>query len=143
MTILTKRISSIEEMQKCFEIRKKVFIEGQNVPVNEEIDGKDGQSDHYLLYVAEVAVGTARVRYVDDIAKVERVAILDEYQGKGLGKKIMEAILLDVKECNRVASVKLSAQVYAIPFYEKLGFSLCSDEYIDAGIPHKDMRLVF
>jgi predicted GNAT family N-acyltransferase len=27
-----------------------------------------------------------------------------------------------------------------MPFYEKLGFAVCSEEYLDANIPHRDMR---
>ncbi len=33
----------------------------------------------------------------------------------------------------------LTAQVYAIPFYERLGFKVDSGEFLDAGLPHVDM----
>jgi ribosomal protein S18 acetylase RimI-like enzyme len=51
-------------------------------------------------------------------AAVYDVAILPEYQGRGIGRKIMDAILERVAGCNIV--------LYATPgkegFYEKLGF---------------------
>ena len=65
---------------------------------------------------------------------------MNDYQGQGLGEQIMKRILSDLK-LSAVASAKLSAQTYAIPFYEKLGFVVYGDEYMDAGIPHKDMKL--
>lgn len=34
---------------------------------------------------------------------------------------------------------RLSAQVHATAFYERLGFRIVSDEYLEAGIPHVDM----
>ena len=33
----------------------------------------------------------------------------------------------------------LSAQVHATPFYERLGFAVVSEEFLEAGIPHVDM----
>ena len=33
-----------------------------------------------------------------------------------------------------------SYYVHAIPFYEKLGFTVCGPVYDDAGIPHRDME---
>lgn len=143
MTIFIEKVSSDEEMKKCLEIRFKVFVEGQHVPLHDEVDGKDTESEHYLLLYNEHPSGTARVRYVEDFAKIERVAILEEYQGKGLGFALMRFILSDLQERTLIKKIKLSSQTYAIPFYEKLGFLTCSDEYMDAGIPHKDMQLFF
>jgi predicted GNAT family N-acyltransferase len=38
------------------------------------------------------------------------------------------------------AEAVLSAQSHAIPFYERHGYSPSGAEYLDAGIPHVDMR---
>lgn len=40
------------------------------------------------------------------------------------------------------SEIYLEAQVQAQGFYEKLGFTVCSDEFDDAGIPHIAMRRV-
>ncbi|MFI4918734.1 MAG: GNAT family N-acetyltransferase [Legionellales bacterium] len=138
-----KKAVSDEDIQKCLEIRFKVFVDGQRVPAEIELDGKDAESVHYLSFINEYPAGVARVRYMDGFSKIERVAVLDEYQGRGLGRDIMKFILSDLRSHSTVKKVKLSSQTYAIPFYEKLGFSVCSDEYMDAGIPHKDMELMF
>lgn len=143
MNILVNKVSSAEDMKTCLDIRAIVFVIGQNVPEKEEIDGKDHDSDHYLLTIDSVPVGVARVRYIDDFAKIERVAILNDYQGQGLGIQLMRAILSDLKHSKGITMAKLSAQTYAIPFYEKLGFNVYSEEYMDANIPHKDMKLCF
>lgn len=80
---------------------------------------------------------------VEDFAKIERVAILEAYQNQGLGHVLMNFIIEDIQHGHQVNKAKLGAQTYAIPFYEKLGFVICSNEYLDAGIPHKDMQLQF
>jgi predicted GNAT family N-acyltransferase len=130
-----------QDFEKCLAIRKAVFIIGQNVPENLEIDGLDKNSVHYLISINHSPVGTARVRYLDKKAKIERVAVLSECQGHGIGKKLMQCIIKDIKESNSVTQIVLSSQVHAIPFYQNLGFNICSEEYLDANIPHKDMEM--
>jgi len=129
-------------MQSCMSIRNKVFVEGQNVSLSEEQDGKDSDSDHFILLVDNNPAGTCRVRYIESLAKIERVAILAQYRGLKLGNALMQVILEDLKKTASVKKAILSSQVYVIPFYEKFGFKICSEEYMDAGIPHQDMELI-
>ena len=143
MNILINKVSSTNDIQKCLDIRTAVFVIGQNVPHSEDVDGKDQSSDHYLLTIDNNPVGVARVRYIEDFAKIERVAILNDYQGQGFGEQIMKTILSDLNRSAVINFAKLSSQTYAIPFYEKLGFIVCSEEYMDAKIPHRDMVLKF
>lgn len=141
--IVVEKISAVTDLQPCLAIRHQVFVEGQKVPPHEEADGLDSSSEHYLLLFNQLPVGTARVRYLEDFAKIERVAILDSHQRKGLGYVLMNFIIEDLRQRHGIEKAKLGAQVYAIPFYEKLGFKVCSEEYLDAGIPHKYMQLKF
>lgn len=138
-----QQVTDDTALQICHSIRNQVFVEGQNVPIHEEVDELDACSEHYLLFLKQIPVGTARIRYLEDFAKIERVAILEAYQGRKLGHVLMKYILANIQHNHRVKKAKLSAQTYAIPFYEKLGFVICSDEYLDAGILHKDMQLSF
>lgn len=141
--ILVKKISNTTDIQICLAIRHQVFVEGQNVPLHEEVDGLDSGSEHYLLLLNQRPVGTARVRYREDYAKIERVAILEAFQHQGLGHVLMKFIIQNVQQNPEIKKAKLGAQTYAIPFYQKLGFEVCSHEYLDAGIPHQDMQLSF
>lgn len=141
--ISIQKVSSQKDLQTCLNIRKQVFVIGQQVLQHEELDGKDQESDHFLLVVDEQPAGVARVRYIGNFAKIERVAILSEYQGQGLGYTLMKTILSTLKESDVIVAAKLSSQVHAITFYEKLGFMVCSEEYMDANIPHQDMVLHF
>ncbi|MFY7697847.1 MAG: GNAT family N-acetyltransferase [Legionella sp.] len=142
MNIIAKKISDALDWQACVTIRKKVFVEQQGIPDSLEWDGLDGSSSHYLLTIDNHPVGTARVRLLGDVAKVERVAILSDYQYQGYGRIIMETMLTDIRKDYSLRAVKLSSQVQVIPFYEKLGFIVCSDPYFDAGIVHQDMQLI-
>ncbi|MGM0597085.1 MAG: GNAT family N-acetyltransferase [Myxococcota bacterium] len=122
-------------------IRREVFIIGQNCPENEELDGKDSGSDytHFLVLDTEneknMPLGTARV---SQEGKIERMAILKDYRGQGAGKKLLAAILQHLDNNNYNEAI-LHSQTHAIPFYEKAGFTVESDIFYEAGIPHKTM----
>lgn len=134
------RISSKEDLKKCILIRTVVFVDEQDVPVEEEIDGLDGEADHYLLYVDGQASATARVRYPEGIAKIERVAVLKNLRGHAIGRRLMEFLIADIQRNPAIRILKLGAQIQAINFYEKLGFTSYGDEYLDADIRHRWMK---
>ena len=135
-----QKITTPAELENCLHIRTLVFIEEQKVPVEEEIDGRDPEADHYLLSVDGTAAATARVRHLDEIAKIERVAVLKDYRGRDLGKYLMEFIMDDIRNSPTIRTLKLGAQVQVIPFYEKLGFECYGAEFLDAGIRHRWMK---
>ncbi|MCJ7840336.1 GNAT family N-acetyltransferase [Lederbergia sp. NSJ-179] len=127
-----------QQLKDAFHIRKKVFVEEQMVPVEIEIDEFEKASVHFVLYDQEKPIGAGRCRTMDHIGKVERICILPSHRGKGAGNLIMQTIERFAKE-KQIRELKLNAQISAIPFYEKLGFTVCSEEFMDAGIPHKTM----
>ncbi|MCF6215701.1 MAG: GNAT family N-acetyltransferase [Emcibacter sp.] len=135
------KVTSEKNLSHCFHIRTIVFVEEQNVPMNEEIDGLDAEADHFLLYLGQIPVATARVRYLNDIAKIERVAVLKGNRGHKIGHQLMGFIMADIKKNPHIKLMKLGAQVPVIAFYEKLGFICHGDIFLDAGIRHRWMSL--
>ncbi|VAV95164.1 hypothetical protein MNBD_ALPHA02-1561 [hydrothermal vent metagenome] len=133
------KINTDAHLKDCLKIRTIVFVQEQNVSVEEEMDGLDNEADHYLLWVRDEPVATARVRLLSDMAKIERVAVLKSRRGKDIGRKLMEFIISDLKKNPAIRTLKLGAQVQVIPFYERLGFTAYGDEFLDAGIRHRWM----
>ncbi|MBS4172071.1 GNAT family N-acetyltransferase [Bacillus sp. FJAT-49736] len=133
------KVTSEDELQDAFQIRKIVFVEEQKVPEEEEIDQYEKDAAHFVLYDEGKPIGAGRFRIVDEKGKVERICVLSSYRGKGAGKVIMEAIEQYASE-NNLKKLKLNAQTHAIPFYEKLNYEIISGEFLDAGIPHKTME---
>lgn len=119
-------------------IRQKVFVEEQNVIIDEEFDGKDAQANHVVLYVDGKAVSSCRYFLIDDYYKIGRLATLVEYRGKGYGKMILDFVE-EFAQKNEVEKLKLGAQLRVAPFYEKLGFEAYGDIYYDANIKHINM----
>ncbi|MGR3763580.1 GNAT family N-acetyltransferase [Rossellomorea sp. NS-SX7] len=129
---------SESQLEEVFQVRKTVFVNEQHVPLEEEIDEFENQSTHFILYDGELPSGAGRFRVLDGVGKVERICVLKELRGKGAGREIMLAIE-EFANNHSISNLKLNAQTYAIPFYEGLGYGIASEEFMDAGIPHKTM----
>jgi ElaA protein len=126
------------EFESCFQIRRTVFVEEQNVPLEEERDAHDEIAKHFLASADGVAVGTARVILKDDgaTAKISRVAVSKSARKLGVGAALMRHIENAVSARQFI----LDAQIQALPFYQKLGYAAFGDEFLEAGIPHRHMR---
>lgn len=133
-----KLVQNEKEMADAFSVRKTVFVGEQNVPEEEEIDHLEDESAHFVLYVNGDPKGAGRFRIVDGYGKVERICVLKEQRGTGAGNSIMRTIE-EYARNKEIEKLKLNAQIHAIPFYGKLGYEVVSDEFLDAGIPHKTM----
>ena len=121
-------------------IRRAVFIEEQGVPKELEWDGLDAQSRHALaLGPGDVVIGTGRLT---PDAHIGRMAVAREWRGLGVGSAILRALLQEARETGCTA-VSLHAQVHALPFYEKHGFSAQGPEFLEADIPHRVMTIEF
>lgn len=127
--------------QDALIIRKKVFVEEQNVPLELEIDELENQTIHVVGYVEGAPISTARIYEKQlKIYKIQRVAVDSTLRGQKRGVQLMQEVERYVKKVGGKAMV-LDAQDYAIPFYEKLGFHISDAEgFMDAGIPHHSMK---
>ena len=131
-------VALTDDLATCLSIRRIVFIEEQGVPEAEEVDGLDSEAIHLLAFDGERAVGTARILMADAYGKIGRVAVLKEARGTGVGVALIKAATAEIR-ARRGSQAKLGAQTSAIGFYERLGFVAQGPEYMDAGIPHRDM----
>ncbi|WP_420808765.1 GNAT family N-acetyltransferase [Bacillus salacetis] len=132
-------VKTDKELNDAMLVRKEVFVGEQNVPLEEEIDEFENSSAHFVLYDEREPVGAGRFRVKDGQGKVERICVLSSARGKGAGKLIMNFIE-DHARSKDIPALILNAQTHAIPFYENLGYSVTSGEFLDAGIPHKSMK---
>ena len=117
-------------------IRFAVFVEEQGVPREIELDEMDRDSVHALALEDEEPVGTARL--LPD-GHIGRMAVLKAWRGRGIGGRLL-ARLIDEARRRGHRQVVLSAQVHAVEFYRAHGFREEGEEYMEAGIPHRDMK---
>jgi len=128
------------EKEQAMEIRRTVFIEEQGVPAAIEMDANDATAIHFVGYQFEQPIAAGRIREIEPgIGKVERVCVLPEYRGQHIGVQLMEAMEEHARSIG-IYKLKLNSQSYAIPFYEKLGYAITSEEFFEAGISHHSME---
>ena len=120
-------------------IRLTVFVEEQDVPIDEEWDEWDESSWHWLAYDAnDNAVGTARLTSEGQIG---RMAVIKEYRGKGVGTQLLTSALTESRA--HFQTVFLHAQTQVIEFYQRAGFELAGPVFNEAGIAHQKMTLKY
>jgi predicted GNAT family N-acyltransferase len=138
---LTLRIAPTTDIATCQALRRAVFIDEQGVDPDLEVDGLDSEATHLLAIKQGRPVGTARILFSGEVAKVGRVCVLPELRGTGMGKALMMAAIAECRSRLGLSEVRLGAQTYAIGFYQALGFVAEGPEFMDAGIPHREMVL--
>ena len=128
-----------DEIGAIKHIRTKVFQEEQGVAADLEFDGLDAEAIHFLAYVNNKPVGTARIREIDsNTTKIERLAVLPQARHQGIGSKLMSAALETIARQNKT-TVVVHAQEYIASLYQRLGFKIVGERFSEAGIDHVKM----
>jgi hypothetical protein len=119
-------------------IRLDVFVEEQGVPVALEWDAHDELSEHAVAFERDgTALGTGRL--LPD-GHIGRMAVRAGARGRGIGGAILQALIARA-QARGMREVVLNAQTHAAPFYARHGFEAIGAGFVEAGIPHVEMRL--
>jgi predicted GNAT family N-acyltransferase len=133
-------VESPADMQRAFAIRRRVFIEEQNVPEEIELDADDEHAFHALAILDGVAIGCGRMLdHGDSEAKIGRMAVLREFRKTGVGAHILR-FLIDRARARGLRKAILHAQLTAEGFYLKEGFNPIGGVFDEAGIAHRKME---
>jgi predicted GNAT family N-acyltransferase len=117
-------------------LRKLVFIVEQSVPPEEEFDGLDDTSWHWLVKDKQGRpIGTGRLL---SSGQIGRMAVLEAHRGKGIGAAVLGTVIEKARTLG-FEQVFLNAQVHALGFYEKAGFTETGEQFAEAGIAHQKM----
>ena len=119
-------------------IREEVFVVEQKVPVELEWDGLDPDCVHAIaLTENNVPIGTGRLTLDGQIG---RMAVLSSFRGNQVGVKILK-LLINESQKMGLKVCYLHSQVHALSFYTRFGFKAYGEEFMDADIPHRAMKL--
>lgn len=119
-------------------VREPVFVVEQNVPIEEEWDALDPLCHHVIARdTSHKPIGTGRLTPEH---KIGRMAVIKEWRGKEVGAALLQALIDKARELGW-PEVSLNSQVPAIGFYEKFGFVSYGEEFEEAGIQHRKMKL--
>lgn len=135
---------TLEDYQQAVAIRAAVYMAEQDCPYDEEYDGNDFTATHMIAYAGARPVGTIRVRWFADFAKVERTSILPAYRGTPALKVLLaETFEIISRKGYRIALAQIQARLW--PTWSRVfrcrlvagrsGFSFSGYDYAEMEIP--------
>lgn len=141
MEIVVKKFDDFttRELYEVLKARAEVFVVEQNC-VYQDMDDKDYESVHVIGYENGKIMAYLRAFTKVDLPKIVQLGrVLSTERGKGFGEQIVREGILAAKEYMNAEKIYIEAQCYAIGFYEKFGFQVTSEEFLEDGIPHVEM----
>lgn len=128
-----------KELYEILKSRSEIFMMEQNIHC-QDMDDIDYHSLHCFIMENDRVTAYLRAFYQEnDIVKIGRVLTIQH--GNGMGKKLMELSLIAIKEKMNYKKICIDAQKYAKGFYEKFGFQVTSDDFLEEGVIHVKMEL--
>lgn len=138
--IVVKFVETESELEGAINVRMRVFVVEQQIPVAEEIDDADATATHAIALYQGQIVGTGRLLYRDDgMVQIGRMAVDRQFRRQGVGGRIL-AFLEDEARAQGIGSCLLHAQEYVKAFYAGSGYVERGDLFLEADIPHIEMR---
>ena len=134
---------SLDALYKIMQLRQEVFVLEQAC-VYSDLDGKDQKSFHLMAWhndelAAYTRLIPAGVSYAG-MASIGRVVVGRRFRGSGVGQELMRRSIDGVYALFGREIIKIGAQEHLEEFYMRLGFVKTSEPYLDAGIPHIEMK---
>jgi putative N-acetyltransferase (TIGR04045 family) len=137
--IEVRRVTTPAEVAAALDLRERVFCGEQGVSLEADRDGLDPDALHIVALEDARVVGTCRLLFSEDGVRLGRMAVEARLRGQGIGAPVLAEAEREARAAG-AARMTLHAQVVATPLYERAGFEVAGDEYLDEGIPHVPME---
>lgn len=125
------------EIYHLFKLRTDVFVVEQNCAYP-EIDEHDLVCLHgFKLNEAHDIIACFRIIHYPDYTKIGRVIVTPSYRGLSIGDELLEVA---ISACQSDLPIIVEAQAHLTHYYQKHGFEIISDVFLEDGIPHVKMQ---
>jgi predicted GNAT family N-acyltransferase len=126
------------EVEAAMDLRVRVFCDEQGVDREAELDGLDDEATQIVALDESGVIATCRLRFIEGVCRLERMAVERRYRGEGAGSKLLEAAEQEAPR-QGASSVLLHAQRRAEGFYAAAGYVAEGEPFIEEGIEHVAM----
>jgi len=135
-----KVVETEAEMEAALAVRMRVFVAEQSVPAEEELDDEDATATHVIARHNELVIGTGRLLILEEgTCQIGRMAVDQPWRRRGVGGQLL--LYLEQEACSQgMSQAMLHAQEYVKGFYAAHGYLERGDVFLEAGIPHIEMR---
>jgi predicted GNAT family N-acyltransferase len=139
--LTVKRLDIGANLDEAAKIRTEVFCNEQGFDITREFDGNDNTAWHIMLFDGDMPIATGRIlNNGKDSYTLGRIAVLGDCRGKQAGRLLVESLVDYAKDLG-AKYIKVGSQTRVVGFYQKLGFVVCGEEYMDEHVPHIPMVL--
>lgn len=130
---------TLRELYELLRVRAEIFVVEQDCPY-QDLDRIDYDSLH-LFYEEDGEVLACLRIFEPEPGTAQIGRVLTKTHGTGLGGRLLKEGVRITKEVFAPRRIVLHAQCYAVGYYEKAGFSVCSEVFPEDGIPHVCMEI--
>jgi predicted GNAT family N-acyltransferase len=116
-----------------------VFAGEQGVPVEADRDGRDPEALHLVAVEGDGVVGTCRLVFRGNVARLGRLAVEPSRRGGGVGTAVLREAERAARE-RGARRIDLHAQTYAKELYVRDGYVERGNPFTEAGIEHVSME---
>lgn len=123
-------------------IREQLFFQNMDNSSDLINDIFESKAIHLVCLNNNKVIATGRLNIENEVGIISQMATKEGYQRKGIGAKILKALIHKSKE-NQVDKIELSARETAFRFYKKFDFFGVGNKYPSkkTGIIHQKMVL--
>jgi predicted GNAT family N-acyltransferase len=146
----TDRLKSIEYGSEAYnqaaQLRYELFYREHNIPFESIFDPQEAEDLHLAITANSddrvLAYGRLGQNQPDEF-QIYQMVVLPAYQGRGLGKRLLQGLMEAAIE-READIVVLNARVTKMPFYQKSGFTPVGAVFASSmtGVPHIKMQKV-
>src|SRR5918995_2871338 len=139
LTVEVREARTKSELAAALALRERVFCGEQGVSFEADQDGRDSEATHIVAVDDGVVIGTCRLLFRGEVARLGRLAVERERRGENVAAEIL-------READRIAtqagseSIALHAQTYAQALYERAGYQEYGPTFVEEGIEHVAME---
>jgi predicted GNAT family N-acyltransferase len=90
--IVVEVVRTLDQLPQIYALRGIVYMGEQECPFDEEFDGNDlSGATHLVARIGREPVGSIRIRWFAEFAKLERAAVLERFRDSGVAHALWEA----------------------------------------------------
>ncbi len=135
-----KLVETEAEMEAALAVRMRVFVAEQSVPAEEEMDDEDATATHVIARHNKLVIGTGRLLIrAEGTCQIGRMAVDQPWRRQGVGGQLLLYLEQEARS-QGMSQVMLHAQEYVKGFYAAHGYLERGELFLEAGIPHIEMR---
>jgi len=120
-------------------LRAKVLREPLGLPAGCEIFPFEDEAWHLIATNSDEVVGCLMFKPENTTGRMLQMAISPYHQKEGIGSKLVELLEKRLRT-EGFCDVYLHARDYAVPFYERLGYTIEGEPFTEVGLRHRLMR---